>query len=352
MIKNRVKQAPSSWQSYLSQAVNFVTFLYIKGGVLPWFLVLAVLGFSLSSEYFLTQTNLSGISMHATYLVLVAMAQMLVMLTAGLDLSVGVMIAMTSVVSSLTMGAMWSGYGSGWESILIGCVAGLCACAGIGLVNGIGVAWFRVPAFIMTLGMSSVVLGLALSLTGGIPIYGMPPNFTDIFGYGVWKGFPVPILVTIPCIGLMYLFLNGTRVGRYLYAIGGNLRAAQLSGINTKMCLIIAYTAAAFFTGIAALLITARLDTGESNLGVSYPLLSIAACAIGGVSLQGGVGKLHNVVLGAVFIILIQNGMNLMRINSYYQMVAIGSLLIISIMAENFRQQLMLTYKNKTGSSI
>ena len=93
MIKNRVKQAPSSWQSYLSQAVNFVTFLYIKGGVLPWFLVLAVLGFSLSSEYFLTQTNLSGISMHATYLVLVAMAQMLVMLTAGLDLSVGVMIA-------------------------------------------------------------------------------------------------------------------------------------------------------------------------------------------------------------------------------------------------------------------
>ncbi|MGY8907645.1 ABC transporter permease [Candidatus Njordibacter sp. Uisw_039] len=347
MTKTRLNQKPADWQTYTSQATNFIIFLYIRGGVLPWFLVLAVLGFSFSSEYFLTQANLRGISMHSTYLILVAMAQMLVMLTAGLDLSVGVMIAMTSVASSLTMGAMWSGHGSGWESILIGCVVGLGACASIGLVNSIGVAWFRVPAFIMTLGMSSIVLGLALSLTGGIPIYGMPPSFTDIFGYGVWAGIPVPILVTLPCISLMYIFLNWTRVGRYIYAIGGNLRAAQLSGINTKLCLVIAYTTAALFTGIAALLITARLETGESNLGVSYPLLSIAACAIGGVSLHGGIGKLHNVVLGAIFIILIQNGMNLMRINSYYQMVAIGSLLIISIMAENFRQRLVLTYKNK-----
>jgi ribose transport system permease protein len=345
MTKTRLNQKPADWQTYTSQATNFIIFLYIRGGVLPWFLVLAVLGFSFSSEYFLTQANLRGISMHSTYLILVAMAQMLVMLTAGLDLSVGVMIAMTSVASSLTMGAMWSGHGSGWESILIGCVVGLGACASIGLVNSIGVAWFRVPAFIMTLGMSSIVLGLALSLTGGIPIYGMPPSFTDIFGYGVWAGIPVPILVTLPCISLMYIFLNWTRVGRYIYAIGGNLRAAQLSGINTKLCLVIAYTTAALFTGIAALLITARLETGESNLGVSYPLLSIAA--IGGVSLHGGIGKLHNVVLGAIFIILIQNGMNLMRINSYYQMVAIGSLLIISIMAENFRQRLVLTYKNK-----
>jgi ribose transport system permease protein len=329
---------------YMSKILNFLVVLYIKGGVLPWFLAIAVLGFGLSSEYFLSQTNLMGIAMHATYLILVAMAQMLVMLTAGLDLSVGVMIAMTSVTSSLTMGAMWSGHGSGWEAVLIGSVVGLCSCAGIGLVNGIGVAWFRVPPFIMTFGMSSVVLGLALSLTSGIPIYGMPPSFANIFGYGTWFDIPVPILVTLPCIGLMYIFLNWTRIGRYIYAIGGNLRAAQLSGINTKFCLIIAYTVASLFTGIAALLITARLETGESNLGASYPLLSIAACAIGGVSLQGGVGKLSNVVLGAAFLILIQNGMNLMRINSYYQMVVIGALLITAIIAEYLRQRLLKTY--------
>ena len=304
-----------------------------------------MVGFSITSENFLTERNLFGISRQSTYLILVSMAQMVVMLTAGLDLSVGVMLAMTSVVSSMTMVSLWSGYGTGWESILIGCLAGLGASLAIGTLNGIGVALFRVPPFVMTLAMSSVVFGLALTITGGTPIYGVPESFANFFGYGQLLGVPVPVWITGVCIAVMYVFINWTPMGRYLYAIGGNIRAAGLSGINTRFYLLSAYVISSFITGIAALLLTARLESGESNIGSNYPLLSIAACAIGGVSLFGGVGRLGNVVLGAIFIILIQNGMNLLRINSYLQMVVIGVLLVVAIIADNFRQQLMLSSK-------
>ena len=273
------------------------------------------------------------------------MAQMVVMLTAGLDFSVGVILAMTSVVASMTMVALWSGYGSGWEAIFIGCLAGLLVGALIGLVNGLGVAFLRVPPFIMTLGMSSIIFGLALTITGGIPIYGMPESFTNIFGYGTFLGISLTIWITLFFIILVYIFINMTKMGRYFYAIGGNIRAAELSGINVRFYIVSAYVFSAVITSIAALLITARLETGEPNIGASYPLLSIAACAIGGVSLLGGVGRVQNVVLGAFFIILIQNGMNLMRVGSYLQMVVIGVLLIVAISAEYFRQQMLSTIK-------
>lgn len=317
--------------------------LFVKGGVLPWFLGIAVLIFGIGNENFLTETNLFGVSRQSTYLILVSIAQMLIMLTAGLDLSVGVMLALTSVVSSMTMVTLWSGYGSGWESMFIGCMAGLGASISIGLVNGIGVAIFRVPPFVMTLGMSSIIFGLALTITGGTPIYGIPVSFANVFGYGEIAGIPIPVWITAICISVLYVLINWTPMGRYLYAIGSNLRAAGLSGINTRLYLILAYVTSSLITGIAALLLTARLESGEPNIGANYPLLSIAACAIGGVSLLGGVGRLSNVVLGAIFIILIQNGMSLLRINSYFQMVVIGVLLIVAIIAENFRQQLILT---------
>jgi len=325
---------------------QYISALFVKAGVLPWFLGIALITFSFASDNFLTTNNILGVARHSTDLILVAMAQMIVMLTAGLDFSVGVILAMTSVVASKTMVALWSGYGSGWEAITIGCLAGLIVGASIGLVNGIGVAFFRVPPFIMTLGMSSIIFGLALTITGGIPVYGAPESFTNIFGYGTLFGLSITIWVTLFFILLIYIFINLTKMGRYFYAIGGNLRAAELSGINTRLYIVSAYVLSALVTSIAALLITARLETGEPNIGANYPLLSIAACAIGGVSLLGGVGRVQNVVLGAFFIILIQNGMNLMRIGSYLQMVVIGVLLIVAIGAEYFRQQMLSQAKN------
>ena len=335
----------SEFFNYFSILKKFLSSSFIKAGVLPWFLGVALITFSFASDNFLTTQNILGVARHSSDLILVAMAQMVVMLTAGLDFSVGVILAMTSVVASMTMVALWSGYGSGWEAIFIGCLAGLLVGACIGLVNGLGVAFLRVPPFIMTLGMSSIIFGLALTITGGIPIYGMPESFTNIFGYGTFLGISLTIWITLFFIILVYIFINMTKMGRYFYAIGGNIRAAELSGINVRIYIVSAYVFSAVITSFAALLITARLETGEPNIGASYPLLSIAACAIGGVSLLGGVGRVQNVVLGAFFIILIQNGMNLMRVGSYLQMVVIGALLIVAISAEYFRQQMLSTLK-------
>ena len=335
----------SEFFNYFSILKKFLSSSFIKAGVLPWFLGVALITFSFASDNFLTTQNILGVARHSSDLILVAMAQMVVMLTAGLDFSVGVILAMTSVVASMTMVALWSGYGSGWEAIFIGCLAGLLVGAFIGLVNGLGVAFLRVPPFIMTLGMSSIIFGLALTITGGIPIYGMPEAFTNIFGYGTFLGISLTIWITLFFIILVYIFINMTKMGRYFYAIGGNIRAAELSGINVRIYIVSAYVFSAVITSFAALLITARLETGEPNIGASYPLLSIAACAIGGVSLLGGVGRVQNVVLGAFFIILIQNGMNLMRVGSYLQMVVIGVLLIVAISAEYFRQQMLSTLK-------
>ena len=335
----------SEFFNYFSILKKFLSSSFIKAGVLPWFLGVALITFSFASDNFLTTQNILGVARHSSDLILVAMAQMVVMLTAGLDFSVGVILAMTSVVASMTMVALWSGYGSGWEAIFIGCLAGLLVGACIGLVNGLGVAFLRVPPFIMTLGMSSIIFGLALTITGGIPIYGMPESFTNIFGYGTFLGISLNIWITLFFIILVYIFINMTKMGRYFYAIGGNIRAAELSGINVRIYIVSAYVFSAVITSFAALLITARLETGEPNIGASYPLLSIAACAIGGVSLLGGVGRVQNVVLGAFFIILIQNGMNLMRVGSYLQMVVIGVLLIVAISAEYFRQQMLSTLK-------
>jgi ribose transport system permease protein len=336
----------ANFYNYFVKLKKFLSVSFIKTGILPWFLGVALITFSLASDNFLTTQNILGVARHSTDLILVAMAQMIVMLTAGLDFSVGVIVAMTSVVASMTMVALWSGYGSGWEAIFIGCLAGILVGACIGLVNGLGVAFLRVPPFIMTLGMSSIIFGLALTITGGIPIYGVPETFANIFGYGTFLGVSLSIWITLSFIILVYIFLNMTKMGRYFYAIGGNVRAAELSGINIRVYIVSAYVFSAIITSIAALLITARLETGEPNVGANFPLLSIAACAIGGVSLLGGVGRVQNVVLGAFFIILIQNGMNLMRVGSYLQMVVIGGLLIVAISAEYFRQQMFLTIKN------
>jgi ribose transport system permease protein len=141
---------------------------------------------------------------------------------------------------------------------------------------------------------------------------------------------------------IMYFLVNWTRIGRYFYAVGGNIKASSLSGINTRLILFLAYIFCSSLATISGLLLTARLETGEANIGASMPLESIAACVIGGVSLKGGVGRVENVVLGALFIGLIQNGMNLARIESYLQTVVIGILLIFAVSTDQFRQRLVV----------
>ncbi|MGI9413486.1 MAG: ABC transporter permease [Hyphomicrobiales bacterium] len=315
---------------------------FVRLGVLPFLLLISVIVFALMSDNFLTGRNLMNVARQSTYLTMVAMGQMLALLTGGFDLSVGTILAVTSVVGALAMSSAFAAMPEmAWLAIALGMLAGLAAGVSIGAVNGIGVALFNVSPFMMTLGMASVGFGIALSLTGGVPVYGMPDAYGSTFGFGRIFGVPAPIVVTLALIVIMYVVLNWTRLGRYLYAIGGNLKASRLSGINTRLHLFLAYVLCGALATIAGLMLTARLETGEANIGASMPLESIAACVIGGVSLRGGVGRLGNVVLGAVFIGLVQNGMNLARIESYLQTVVIGVLLILAVVADQIRQRMI-----------
>ena len=315
---------------------------FVRLGVLPVLLVIAVVVFAFMSDNFLTGRNLMNVARQSTYLTMVAMGQMLALLTGGFDLSVGTILAVTSVVGALAMSTAFAAMPEmAWLAIALGMLAGLGAGLAIGAVNGIGVAVFNVSPFMMTLGMASVGFGIALSLTGGVPVYGMPDAYGSTFGFGRFFGIPAPIVVTAALIAVMYVVLNWTRLGRYLYAIGGNLKASRLSGINTRFHLFMAYVLCGGLATIAGLMLTARLETGEANIGASMPLESIAACVIGGVSLRGGVGRLSNVVLGAIFIGLVQNGMNLARIESYLQTVVIGVLLILAVVADQIRQRMI-----------
>lgn len=324
--------------------MDFVRKIFVKVGVLPFFLLGALVVFSILSPKFLTGQNLINVARQSVYLVLVSLGQMLVLISGGFDLSVGTAIALTSVVSAL--GMVWfSGIfpDAIWLAILLGAFMGFGAAILVGMVNGIGVAYFDVSPFIMTLGVSSVGAGLALFLTGGVPVSGLPFDFGDTFGFGRLWGIPIPVIIALICIVAMWVFISRTRLGTQIYAVGGNIKAAHLSAINTKRTLMLAYAICALLASLTGLLLTARVETGEANLGGTIALESIAACVIAGVSLRGGIGRVENVVLGAFFIILVQNGMNLAQVSSYMQMVLLGALLILAVILDQLRYRMLLS---------
>jgi ribose/xylose/arabinose/galactoside ABC-type transport system permease subunit len=321
--------------------------LFVKLGILPFLLIIAFITFSLMSSNFLTSNNLTNVLRQSTYLIIVSLGQMLALLTGGFDLSVGTAMAITSVVGAMVMALVLAAMPDAvWLAILIGSLAGIAAGTLIGICNGVGVAFFGVSPFMMSMGMTSVGFGIALFLTGGVPVGGMPQSFGDIFGFGTLFGIPSPIYATAIIIFVLYVVLYRTPFGRYFYAVGGNIKAAQLSGIKTQSTLFWTYVLCAALTSIAGLLLTARFNSGEANIGASMPLQSIAACVIGGVSLRGGVGRLENVVLGALFIGLVQNGMNLARVDSYLQTVVLGGLLILAVIADQLRLRFVASLRD------
>jgi len=314
------------------------TFVHL--GVLPLLLVILLVGFGTWEPRFLSRQNLFNVARQATYLTVVSMGQMVALLTGGFDLSVGVILAMTSVVLAKVMAATVASHPNAVGlAIGLGILAGLGAGTTMGIVNGIGVAVLNVSPFMMTLAMASIAFGLALFMTGGVPVYGMPSQFGATLGFGKLLGIPVPVYVTAVLVLGMYVLLNWTRMGRYFYAIGGNIKASILSGVSTRWYLFMAYVLVGFLASVGGVMLTARLETGEANIGAAMPLRSIAACVIGGVSLRGGTGRLGSVVLAAVFIEWFENGMNLVRIQSYLQMVVLGVLLIFAVVMDEVRHR-------------
>jgi ribose transport system permease protein len=313
--------------------LNWFKRSFVKVGVLPFLLVILFLIFSLAEGRFMTLSNMMNVSRQATYLSVVTAAQMLTILCAGFDLSVGSSVALTSIVSSMIMVSIPSPA----VGMIAGIGAGILTATLIGLVNGVTIAVFRVSPFIVTLGMMSVAHGLALLLSGGVPIFNLPDPLNQVLGVGRVLGLPVPLIVAGAVVVVIHILLNHNRIGRYFYALGGNREAARLSGIAVRKYTCLAYVLGGALTGIAGIMLTARVASGEPNLGAELPLESIAAAVIGGVSLRGGEGNVLGAIFGAVLIVLIRNGMDLMNISSYLQMGVMGGLLIFAVVMDQLR---------------
>ena len=247
-------------------AIAAIRTLFLRVGVLPFFLLATLIIFALVSAQFLSLQNLTNVARQSVYLVLVSLGQMLVLITGGFDLSVGTAIAVTSVVSAMAMVALAAAMPDlVWVAILLGAFAGFAAALLIGGLNGLGVAQFGVSPFIMTLGLQSIGAGTALFLTGGVPVSGLPYEFGNFFGFGRVFGVPVPVLFAIVAIAAMWLIMNRTRFGAHVYAVGGNAKAANLSGVNTKKVLFFAYVICALLASFAVVLLTARVEFGRDQ---------------------------------------------------------------------------------------
>lgn len=294
---------------------------------LPIAIVVTLVLFGMVEPRVLSFGNFRNIAIQASYLAIFAMAQTMVILTRGFDLSLGYTVSLVSVAASMAMVAM----GSGDASILYGVGAGVLIAALIGLANGLLIAGIGINPLVTTLGMANMVMALASTISGGFPVTGLPRGLTTEFAQGSLLAIPIPIWFAGLVFALLFLTLKATKFGRSLYIIGANPRAAVAAGIRTLPVLVLAYTLCAVLAALGALLLTARTGSGEPNLGGNLTLEAIAAAVVGGVRLSGGEGGVGAALLGALFITVLSNGMNLVQIDGYLQQICLGVIIIVSL---------------------
>lgn len=307
--------------------------LFAAIGLLPILLLLSLVFMAVFEPKFFGLNNIFNVLRTASFLAIIAAGQMLVLIVGGFDLSVGAVVALTSVVMAKVMGALsvlWPD-STGWV-ICFGVLAALGCGLAVGLVNGLCVAFLRISAFMVTLGTLSITMGVALILTNGIPVYGMPDAFVKDFGRALWFGLPTTVYVALAIVFAVWVVQRKTLLGRYIYAIGGNSQAALVSGVSTVGYLIVTYVLCSLLASTSGILQTARLGSGQATLGGDILMLqSIAAAVIGGVSLRGGIGRVELVALSALFLSILTNAMNLMQINSKTQLIVLGVVVVLAV---------------------
>lgn len=305
--------------------------------VLPVALVVLLLGFAAADRGVLSPANLLNIAQQTSYLALFAMAQTVVILTRGFDLALGPTVSMVSVGTALAMaGAGASGYDPG-AVLLAGLGAGFGLGIACGLFNGVVIALLGVSPFVATLGSYNIAIGLATTLSSGRPVQGVPELFSQIFYGGSFVGVPAAIEIAVSIAIALHLILTRTVFGRSLYIIGTNPRAATVAGLPVKRILVATYVLSSALSALGAIAMTARTGSGEPNLGGALSLQAIAAAVVGGTSLSGGRGGVGTAVLGALFVTILSNGMNLTRIDGYVQMVVLGAIVIVGVLLDRLR---------------
>jgi len=279
------------------------------------------------SPYFLTVSNLLNIAEQTSIIAVVAAGMTFVIITAGIDLSVGSLLAFSGVVMASSLAA--------GRSIPLALTIGLLVGLACGIGNGVLISIGRLPPFIATLGMMSIARGAALLFTQGRPISGFSETFRSIATTDVLR-VPFPVIVMIAVYAISHLILTRTKLGRYAYAIGGNETTAYLSGVNVRLYKTAVYGLSGMCSALAAVLLTARLNSAQPIAGINYELDAIAAVVIGGTSLMGGEGTVSGTLIGALIIGVLRNGLNLLAVSSFIQQIVIGSVIVTAVLLDTF----------------
>jgi len=279
----------------------------------------------IATPHFMTTTNLVNVVEQSAIIGVVAVGMTFVILTGGIDLSVGSLIALSGIVFGLAV----QGGMSGSIAAILAMAAGTAA----GAVNGLLVTAGRLPPFIATLGMMSVARGIALMLSDGRPISGFGDGFRAL-ATGKLLGIPLPVVVMAAVYAVAHLVLSRTVLGRYTYAVGGNEEAATLSGVDVRAVKTAIYAISGLTTAVTSLLLIARLNSAQPIAGISYELDAIAAVVIGGASLLGGAGSVGGTLVGALVMSVLRNGLNLLGVSSYVQQVAIGIVIVMAVLLD------------------
>ncbi len=279
--------------------------------------------FSLASPYFLDTANILNILKQSSINTFIAVGIMFVIVAGGIDLSVGSNVGVTSIMLALLLSMK--------VETAAAVVIALAIATIIGIINGVAVAYTQVPPFIVTLSMLTICRGLALIITEGTPIY-VRDDFMTWLGRGAVAGIPTSIVILAFVLVLSWVILNRTKIGRYIYAIGGNIETAKLSGIRVSNYITFTYAFCGFMSGVAAIIMTGRLTSGTPTIGVGYELDAIAAAVLGGTAFTGGIGTVFGTVLGAIFIGVMNNGMTILNISPYFQQVLRGLVIFVSVL--------------------
>lgn len=293
-----------------------------------YLLVVLFIGLSLASPYFLSFGNLINVALQASVVLIIALGMTLVILTEGVDLSLGPILGLAGVVSALLLV-------SGFPFIVALPVA-IIAATTLGAINGFLISYLDMPPFVITLGVFGMAMSLAMALTAGNSIVGLPPEIRW-FNEGAFLGLPVPIWATAGLFLLTYVLLYHTRFGRYVFAIGGNRRALILSGVPVRAYHMLVYVYAAGLTAIASFIMTARANAAHPTIGVGMEFDAIAAVILGGTSFVGGRGSLSGTVLGALAVATLRNGLNLMGVAAEWQAAAVGFVIILGVAVDSIR---------------
>ena len=294
--------------------------------------ILLCLVLSFANENFMSVGNWTNVLRQTSINGVLAIGMTFVILTKGIDLSVGSLLAVAGMVT----GSMVTGDNpsSPWLAVAAGLLTGTV----LGCVNGAIVARLSVAPFVVTLGMLSVARGLTFIYNDGMPIANLSPQFRFL-GQGMVGGLPVPVLVLALTFAVFWFLLNYTTFGRYVYAVGGNEKSAKTSGIRTRLVVFSVYAISGFLSALAGLILTARTTSALPQAGVAYELDAIAAVVIGGTSLNGGVGTLTGTLIGALIIGVINNGLDLLGVSSYYQQVIKGAIIVAAVLLDVSRKR-------------